>query len=166
MPLKIYPSTYPLVLCVAVASGCVSDNPNRNPKAFGELDVFVNSLGNLCLTPLPQTAKIHEKGFEKFKTNHITDIWIDLTIHTNDNQLNNHIWTAKSINSQTILTHSQSICIGENHSQFSQKQEFPIDKGKSYTVNMVGKSDNGKHIVMLSKTFNYRSDNTIEYIPD
>lgn len=71
--------------------------------------------------PYHKPLKFTKKAFEKFKTNHITDIWIDLPIHTNDNQLNNHIWTAKSINSQTILTHSQSICIGENPLQFLTK---------------------------------------------
>lgn len=44
--------------------------------------------------PYHKPLKFTKKALKNLKPIISPDIWIDLTIHTNDNQLNNHIWTA------------------------------------------------------------------------
>lgn len=69
---KIYPTIYPLILCVAVVSGRYSKDPNANPKAINSLEVIINEQGNLCLKPLLDSAKID--GNNTFNTNFITHV--------------------------------------------------------------------------------------------
>lgn len=138
-----------ILLLTIILSGC--NNPAHGPPIEGDVDISNNSKGDLCFTPLFDSATIMDNHTD---LKHIKMTDLDLLDLNADDEYSKII-SIKPLNKKYfILKNGETVCLNSDNPELEQIVYSPLNE-QDLLVSIGGLDDKKELIISFQKEFKY-----------